>query len=456
MRWILTSAWVGLVLLLALTKPPTAVAQGNCPPLSWPYADGKGYPTQGDHGASYGHHAVDLAAGKGTTLLSATDGTVKTYTDGVGNTTLEVENECFVVTYLHGEWSVETGDEVRAGQPVGREWNYGNTVDMAGNSCRDRDCGYHVHWNVYVKAEDRSVYPLDLVKPGETAEYHSPLGYYEALSTRVLPVLLVVFGLLLLVAFVAERPQTARAAVGTGGRAMAAGGGYVYRLFYWLTVFLGPLRRVSAKTGVGCLPTTAAIALGLAIGLVALFTTMVEKSGQPPELVAEAIVGDLDLEQIGRGIDELIGRATTSVRANGPPARVFTDSTPTQYEADLLVSLADFTYGEGQATQIRVSQYWPPQGPPNCWEPMWINGQCLAPTKSGERWQDWVDRGIACPPEWPFGTQVQVLGEIWTCVDRGGAIEYVNGIPWIDQLTATERVPYGTVVDATVFFPSGR
>jgi murein DD-endopeptidase MepM/ murein hydrolase activator NlpD len=120
--------------------------------------------TQGPHGMSYGHYAIDLAAGHGEPVLSPINGRVADYfLDGIGNTTLVIENDAYVVTMLHGIYTVDVGQEVRIGDQVGTESNQGNTRDMAGNSCRNRDCGYHTHLNVYDKRAGQNVNPLDLL-----------------------------------------------------------------------------------------------------------------------------------------------------------------------------------------------------------------------------------------------------------------------------------------------------
>ena len=120
--------------------------------------------TQGPHGESYGHLAIDLAAGEGTTILSPINGAVVANTiDQYGNTTLVLENLAYVVTLLHGLYTVREGEKVRAGQPVGTESNIGYTMDMQGNLCWNRDCGYHTHLNIYDKNLARNVNPLDLI-----------------------------------------------------------------------------------------------------------------------------------------------------------------------------------------------------------------------------------------------------------------------------------------------------
>ena len=69
---------------------------------------------------------------------------------------------------------------------------------------------------------------------------------------------------------------------------------------------------------------------------------------------------------------------------------------------------------------------------------------------SGLPWQEYVDTAIACPPEFTFGTKILAFGTEWICLDRGGAIQYVDGIPWFDFLTGTPQVPFGTFVEVEI------
>jgi len=130
--------------------------------IRWPYEE---YTlTQGAHGQSYGHLAVDLSAGKGAAVLSPVNGEVTAlYTDPYGNTTIIIENEIWEVLMLHGNYSVSTGSQVAIGQQVGTESNNGYTVDWLGRSCRGRDCGYHTHLNVKDKRIGSNVNPLDVM-----------------------------------------------------------------------------------------------------------------------------------------------------------------------------------------------------------------------------------------------------------------------------------------------------
>jgi murein DD-endopeptidase MepM/ murein hydrolase activator NlpD len=119
--------------------------------------------TQGPHGQSYGQLAIDLSAGKGAAVLSPINGVVtQLYIDEWGDTTLVIENDHYIVTLLHGIYTVAIGDRLKLGQPVGQESNQGNTVDALGNSCRGRDCGYHTHINIFDKILGTNINPLEL------------------------------------------------------------------------------------------------------------------------------------------------------------------------------------------------------------------------------------------------------------------------------------------------------
>lgn len=122
--------------------------------------------TQGLHGYSYGHMAIDLSAGEGEEIRSPIRGVVASYyVDGLGNPTLEIENDIYKITFLHGNYSVGVGESLTQGQKIGTESNLGNTTDMQGRSCAGRDCGYHTHLNVYSKVLGKNINPLDLSTP---------------------------------------------------------------------------------------------------------------------------------------------------------------------------------------------------------------------------------------------------------------------------------------------------
>lgn len=119
--------------------------------------------TQGLHGFSYGHAAIDLTAGEGAPVLSPIFGeVVDLFTDEWGNPNLVIENERYRVSLLHGLYTVSVGQSVDLGDVVGTESNQGYTVDYLGRLCAGRDCGYHTHLNIYDKHLGQNVNPLDL------------------------------------------------------------------------------------------------------------------------------------------------------------------------------------------------------------------------------------------------------------------------------------------------------
>jgi murein DD-endopeptidase MepM/ murein hydrolase activator NlpD len=122
--------------------------------------------TQGPHGASYGHLAIDLAAGEGTPILSPINAVVADlFMDEWGNPTLILENDTYEVTLMHGNFTVSVGQTVSLGEQIGSESNRGYTTDMAGNPCWERPgCGYHTHLNVFDKTLGENVNPLELLR----------------------------------------------------------------------------------------------------------------------------------------------------------------------------------------------------------------------------------------------------------------------------------------------------
>jgi len=169
---------LAMMLLNAIIEPgssvDTAAAQGDPAALQAQTPDWNAIAppydsyivTQGIHGESYGHAAIDLTAGEGAEIKSPINGTVEAlYIDEYGNTTLIIENERYQVTLLHGLYNVEQGQVVALGDVVGTESNQGYTVDFQGRLCSGRDCGYHTHLNVFDKQLQANVNPLELFNP---------------------------------------------------------------------------------------------------------------------------------------------------------------------------------------------------------------------------------------------------------------------------------------------------
>ena len=168
-------------ILVAITKQviaevPTEVVATDPPPvveddppdsledIRLPYDD---YVlTQGTHGASYGDAAIDIAAGRGADILSPISGQIMLNGyDMYGNSIIVIENEIWSVKLLHGEYYPNEGEWVGLGQMIGSESNTGYTVDIYGNSCRGRRCGYHTHMNVVDRRTGKNANLIKLLHP---------------------------------------------------------------------------------------------------------------------------------------------------------------------------------------------------------------------------------------------------------------------------------------------------
>ncbi len=157
----------------AALQATQAAATPEAPPavdVAWNEATSLPYDTyfltQGLHGESYGHLAVDIAAGNGSTIKSIINGTVTgTGYDQWANTYIQIENDFYTVLYMHGVYSLAVGDTVTVGQPIGTESNIGYTLDSYGNVCgyTGRDCGYHTHLNIFDKRLGVNIDPLTLI-----------------------------------------------------------------------------------------------------------------------------------------------------------------------------------------------------------------------------------------------------------------------------------------------------
>jgi hypothetical protein len=106
---------------------------------------------------------------------------------------------------------------------------------------------------------------------------------------------------------------------------------------------------------------------------------------------------------------------------------------------------------DGIKITIRASHYDPRLGGVNC--SRFVNGQCISHMASGLSWREYVNKAIACPPEWPFHTKLIVNGKTWECLDRGSKIQFDRGIPWVDFLsngTPFDGYRYGAIFDAVL------
>lgn len=143
----------------------------------------------------------------------------------------------------------------------------------------------------------------------------------------------------------------------------------------------------------------------------------------------ELLSGVKEIEGIGNPIDQAVPR---DVQLDGERTVVSVDD------------------ADGEEMTIRYSRYFPALGGPNCAN--FQNGKCISKMASGLPWEDYIDKAVACPKEWPFNTRVTLDGKTWICLDRGGQIKIVDGIPWVDFMVEKGAYKYGTLVQARVRF----
>lgn len=85
--------------------------------------------------------------------------------------------------------------------------------------------------------------------------------------------------------------------------------------------------------------------------------------------------------------------------------------------------------------KVHLTNYDPMAGPINCYD--YQDGYCWSPTASGIHWKALWGFGAACPPEWPYGTWVDIPGVgAFVCFDRGGSIgcNVTTGVCAVDIL----------------------
>ena len=109
--------------------------------------------------------------------------------------------------------------------------------------------------------------------------------------------------------------------------------------------------------------------------------------------------------------------------------------------------------------RARLSHYWPAWGGTNCFPANWTGTECttyLTDGRISEHWTYWENIGMACPVRFALGTKFKIDGfgsGIWTCVDRGGAINVLNDEEqtfFLDLLTREQ--PYIPPSEAEVIY----
>lgn len=107
--------------------------------------------TQGIHGQSYGHYAIDIAAGYGQPIFAPCNCCIsERFIDGYNNPVLVLSNNRWRVTLLHGDYFGQVGDCYQVGEAVGTEAGHGYST------------GPHTHISVFDRARGQNVDPREL------------------------------------------------------------------------------------------------------------------------------------------------------------------------------------------------------------------------------------------------------------------------------------------------------
>jgi len=101
---------------------------------------------------------------------------------------------------------------------------------------------------------------------------------------------------------------------------------------------------------------------------------------------------------------------------------------------------------------VKLSNYDPLAGEINCFD--FADNYCWSPTASGIHWKAVWGIGAACPPEWPYGTWVEIptVGT-FLCLDRGGSIVCKDGVCAVDILGRGVESWNGQLFEVTLWVP---
>lgn len=186
------------------------------------------------------------------------------------------------------------------------------------------------------------------------------------------------------------------------------------------------------------------------IGVVLMGTCVYRANKQKEEFAAYADTGEVgQIEPRGlvdvRVIDRVPDERFPGMFPAGKPELVVKTPTPI-IEVEVVEKVAeieqsDVLVWEGTA---RYSYYWPPLGGINCEEPC----EMMA---GGDLWNGYVGVAVACPVEWDLGSRVVLPFGEFVCMDRGGMIVFIDGIPWIDHLSPEAFYNYGYLMEVRVY-----
>ena len=147
-----------------------------------------------------------------------------------------------------------------------------------------------------------------------------------------------------------------------------------------------------------------------------------------------------------------------------PPPKVSTGTKPTATTAPATAIPATPVPTTPPELRARLSHYWPAWGGSNCHPANYDGINCNALLSDGETWEHWsyfAEWAMACPIQYELGTQFRIEGfgtGVWSCVDRGGAIQVLpDGTFFLDLMTREQ--PYIPPGEAEVIYddysPSG-
>lgn len=177
------------------------------------------------------------------------------------------------------------------------------------------------------------------------------------------------------------------------------------------------------------------------------------------------------------GVSHSVRPRDSHVQTPNPPrapdVAVYPSSTPASHVGEppavaLAIGLPTATpvrvarsTGRSYAVRLKVSNYCPYWGGPNCAIFDYATAICVRVNSEGEctrwmgdcksdmaytsyrswPWRDWLFRGCACPQSVPSGSVVEFAdGRKCVCLDHGGSITItVTGEYWVDLLTCDTR-----------------
>lgn len=177
-------------------------------------------------------------------------------------------------------------------------------------------------------------------------------------------------------------------------------------------------------------------------------TQAVQNSNDPYRIAIERGLGaeDLALTIMAEQTPLLDFRRATDTPTMTPENTLVPKSTETKVPT-LSATEMQTNFKAEAVGKARYSYYWPPLGGANC------HGDCIY-MANGLPWRNYIGFAIACPESFPFGTRIRHLGKIYECMDRGGAIVWLDDNTfWIDFLDSRQRYPFWTILEVEIDYP---